>query len=311
MPYTIGIDFGKTACRAVLIDTKDGRECACAIAEYFNGVMTHSFFGGTSLPQNWAIADPRDYLEVIERAVREVSHGINLSEIVGMGIAFSSCCVLPVKADGTPLCTLPQFQNSPHAYIKVTRHRSAVKQAEKIAAAAKQYNEPWAETGRNSASPEWILPKVLETLEEAPDVYDSADYFIEAADWLVWQLTGNPVRNSFSASFKAHVSDGIVPSKEFLRSLNSKLESFYSRNLGIPIASPLACAGGVTREMAVKLGIKAGTPIAVGGVDVLACLPAIKVYSSGTLVGIMGNSSIFLTLSDKCVLPNGVTRGEK
>jgi L-ribulokinase len=311
MSYTIGIDFGQTACRAVLIDTADGSERACAIEEYSTGIMLHNFFGGVMLPEGWAIADTQDYLEVIGKAVRNVADKVAAAEIVGIGIAFSSCCVLPVKADGTPLCALHEFKNNPHAYIKVTRHRSAVRQAEKIASAAKQYNEPWAESGSNCASPEWILPKVLEILDEAPTVYEAADYFVEATDWIVWQLTGNPVRNSFSASFKAQCRDGAVPSRAFLKAVDPRLEDFYDKKLNIPIASPVTCAGGVTRDMAVRLGLKAGTPVAVGSVDVLACLPALKVYTEGTLVGIMGKSSIFLTLSDKSVSPKGISRGEK
>ena len=39
-------------------------------------------------------------------------------------------------------------------------------------------------------SSEWTIPKILETLRYAPEVYDEADYFLEAMDWSVWQLTG-------------------------------------------------------------------------------------------------------------------------
>lgn len=309
--YTIGIDFGKNGCRALLIDTADGREVASASAEYYNGIMLNNFFSGVPLPENWAIADPQDYIDVIAETVSELAEKVNISDIAGIGLAFSSCCILPVKADGTPLCALAEFKNNPHAYIKVTRHRSAVSQAIKINSTAKAFKEPWVNVGQNADSPEWLLPKVLEIVEEAPTVYQAADYFIEATDWLVWQLTGNPVRNSFSTAFKSQISEGSIPSKEFLKALNPMLENLYQTKLNLPIASPVTCAGGLTRNLASQMGIKPGTPVAVGGVDVLACMPALGVCKPGGLVGILGKSAIFVTLSDKCISSGGIARGDK
>lgn len=309
--YTIGIDFGKTGCRALLLDVDNGSEVACASAEYYNGIMMNNFFNGVPLPENWAIADPQDYIDVIVETVSELAEKVDISDIVGVGLAFSSCCILPVKADGTPLCALPEFKNNPHAYIKVTRHRSAGDQAERIDSMAKAFKEAWVNIGQNSDSPEWLLPKILEIVEESPNIYQAADYFIEATDWLVWQLSGNPVRNAFSASFKAQVGEGTTPSKEFLKALDPMLENLYQTKLNIPVVSPVTCAGGLTRNMAARMGIKPGTAVAVGGVDVLACLPALNVCKSGGLVGIMGNSSIFVTLSEKCVEPMGIARGVK
>lgn len=310
--YTIGIDFGKNGCRALLVDTTDGSEVACSSVEYNNGIMINNFFNGVPLPENWAIADPQDYIDVVAEAVNEIVENVQASEIMGLGIAFSSCCVMPVKADGTPLCALPEFKNNPHAYIKVTRHRSAVKQAEKIGKLAKQYNEPWVATGKNEDSNEWMLPKVLEIIDEAPQIYEAADFFMEATDWLVWQLTGNPVRNAFSASFKAQIDDkGDGPSTEFLRAVNPMLENFYKTKLNIPVASPITRAGGLTRSMASLLGLKPGTAVAVGGVDVLTCLPALDMCEEGGLVGILGETSTFITISKKEVILNGIARGVK
>ncbi len=309
--YTIGIDFGKTGCRALLLDISNGSEIASASAEYYNGIMLNNFFNGVPLPEKWAIADPQDYIDVINESVSIVSAKVPAEDIVGIGLAFSSCCILPVKADGTPLSALPEFKNNPHAYIKVTRHRSAEKQANKIYDTAKAFKEPWLDIGQNGNSPEWLLPKVLEILEESPAIYEAADYFIEATDWLIWQLTGNPVRNAFSASFKAQVSEDIIPSKEFLKALHPALENLYQTKLNLPIASTVTRAGGLTRAMAAPMGIKAGTPVAVGGVDILCCLPALNVCKPGILTGILGTSSIFVTLSQKSVEPMGIARGVK
>ncbi len=37
---------------------------------------------------------------------------------------------------------------------------------------------------------EWFFPKILETIEHAPAVYDATAIWLEAGDWFVWQLVG-------------------------------------------------------------------------------------------------------------------------
>jgi L-ribulokinase len=312
--YTIGIDFGKNGCRALLCSVADGSEVACVNAEYSDGIMINNFYNGMPLPANWAVSNPQDYLEVIYESVTELmeqNRAVDAQSIIGLGLAFSSCCLLPVKADGTPLSDLAEFRNNPHAYIKVTRHRSAEAQASKIEALALEMGEPWVSVSKNVASSEWLLPKVLEILEQAPEVYEAADYFVEATDWLVWQLTGVPIRNSFSASFKAQCSGDNMPSSAFLERLDPRLKDLYQTKLNLPIASPVEYAGGLTKRMAKRLGLAEGTAVAVGGVDVLDCLPALNVCTPGGLVGILGNSAMFVTLNEKCVDLPGISRGVK
>ena len=47
-----------------------------------------------------------------------------------------------------------------------------------------------------------MTPKVMQILEEDPEIYDAADTFVEAADWVVWQLTGRLTRNASMAGYK-------------------------------------------------------------------------------------------------------------
>ena len=37
---------------------------------------------------------------------------------------------------------------------------------------------------------EWFFPKLLETIEGAPQVAAAAQVWLEAGDWFVWQLVG-------------------------------------------------------------------------------------------------------------------------
>ena len=62
--------------------------------------------------------------------VRDVVQEINSSgEVVGIGVDFTSSTVIPVKADKTPLCHLPEFKEEPHAYVKLWKHHGAEEEA--------------------------------------------------------------------------------------------------------------------------------------------------------------------------------------
>src|SRR5690242_21529690 len=42
--------------------------------------------------------------------------GVDAERVVGVGVDFTSCTVLPVSSDGTPLCKLPHFRSHRHAW---------------------------------------------------------------------------------------------------------------------------------------------------------------------------------------------------
>ena len=77
---------------------------------------------------------------------------------------------------------------------------------------------------------EWMIPKILETLHHAPDVYKEADRFMEALDWIIWQMTGEETRSACCAGYKAyyHHEKG-YPSKDFL--LPYRMSVFFPNRL--------------------------------------------------------------------------------
>ena len=148
--YTIGIDFGTESGRAVLVDVRDGREVATAVHEYSNGVIDQHLPGSSKpLPPDWALQDPLDYIEVIKQTVPAVlkQGGVNPSEVVGIGIDFTACTMMPVKADGTPLRALPEWVNHPHAWVKLWKHHASQPQADQINDTARRMDRPgWSAT---------------------------------------------------------------------------------------------------------------------------------------------------------------------
>ncbi len=194
--YSIGVDFGTLSGRAVLVRHADGAEIAGCTYNYPHAVMDRTLPDGTVLPPDFALQHPQDYLEVLSNTIPAVlaKAGVKAEEIAGIGIDFTACTMLPVKADGTPLCLMPEYVSQPHAYVKLWKHHAAQAQADRINALAEERGEKWLSRYGGKISSEWMMPKILETLEKAPDVYKAADRLIEAADWITWTLCGEEHR---------------------------------------------------------------------------------------------------------------------
>ena len=63
-----------------------------------------------------------------------------------------------------------------------------------------------------------VLPKALQILDEAPEIYAAADRLIEAADWVVWQLTGRGDAQHLHGRLQGHlVQAGRLPGERLLR----------------------------------------------------------------------------------------------
>src|SRR5690606_17842499 len=136
-------------------------------------------------------------------------------------------------------------------------------------------------------------------LNEAPDIYDAADQFLEAADWVVSRMTGKVMRNSCTAGYKAiwHKKNG-YPSNAFFKALHPKLEHLTETKLRGEIVPLGTKAGGLTPEMAEMTDLAAGTAVAVGNVDAHAAVPGVGVVTPGKLVMAMGTSICHLILGD-------------
>ena len=71
-------------------------------------------------------------------------------------------------------------------------------------------------------------------LEEDPEIYARMDRWIEAADWIIWQLCGEETRNVCTAGYKAIHQDEGYPSSEYLAALNPGFADFVDDKLEHP-----------------------------------------------------------------------------
>ena len=290
----LGVDFGSESARALLVDVATGRELGSAVSPFAHGVIEDRLpETGTPLPPDWALQDPDDYVASMGAAVHEAlrSSGVDAASIVGVGIDFTACTMLPTTSDGTPLCRLPELRAEPHAWVKLWKHHAAQPEADRINTLAAARGETWLPRYGGRTSSEWFLAKSLQILDEAPAIYAAADRLIEAADWIVWQLCGAYVRNACTAGYKGILQDGEYPSEEFEAALNPAFKGFAARKLVHPIGQLGANAGGLTAEAAAWTGLPEGIAVAVGNVDAHVTAPAAKAVEPGQMLAIMGTST--------------------
>ncbi|MGE5132216.1 MAG: ribulokinase [Gemmatimonadota bacterium] len=316
----VGVDFGTLSGRALVVRVSDGAELGTATREYRHGVMDSRLAAtGEPLPPDWALQDPEDYRDVLREAVPAAvaDAGVDPENVIGIGTDFTASTPLPVTGDGTPLCQLPGLAGRPHAYVKLWKHHAAQPQADRINDLARERGEPWLARYGGKISSEWQYAKALQVLAEDPEIYQRADRWIEAADWIIWQLCGAETRNACTAGYKGIWQDGRYPSSEFLGALHPAFASFATGKLEHPISPLGGRAGALTPQAAAWTGLPAGIAVAVGNVDAHVTPPAANAIAPGQLTAIMGTSTCHVmngeTLAEvpgMCgVVDGGITRG--
>ena len=308
--YTIGLDFGTLDGRAVLVDVKTGEETATSVYSYPDGVIDEVLPDSkTRLGPDWALQNPADYLRVLKCAIPEVLKKSNVSpkDIIGIGVDFTSCTILPIDKQGTPLCMKDKWKSNPHSWVKLWKHHAAEPYANRLKDIALKRQEKFIHRYGDKISSEWMLPKIWQVLEEAPEIYEATDRFIEAGDWLVLQLTGKERRSSCNAGYKAiwDKKEG-YPSPDFFAALHPRLKNVVEEKLSTDIYPTGSKAGELTIQMARLTGLKENTPVAVEIIDAHSAVPATTVTQPGKMVLIMGTSTCHMLLSKEQKLIPGI-----
>ena len=293
MTYAIGVDFGTESGRAALVDLSSGDVLATSVVRYPSAVIDETLPStGERLPDDYALQDPDDWVKVVEKAVPDVvkQAGVDPDQVVGLGIDVTSCTVLPVTAQGVPLCTLEQWRARRHAWPKLWKHHAAQPVADRLNEVALKRGDEFLERYGGRISSEWYFPKLIEVWLEDREVYDECDGFIEATDWIVWWLTGLECRQTATAGFKAMWSpaEGLPPTEYF--------EAAYpgfdrpGEKLGDKFVPLGTKAGTLRAEVAKKVKLPESVAVAVGNVDAWVSVPGVGVEDPGTFVIVIGTS---------------------
>ncbi|MBD8607329.1 ribulokinase [Aeromicrobium fastidiosum] len=297
--YVVGVDYGTLSGRALVVRVGDGVELGTAVHPYRHAVMDREIpghltgAGPVELAPDWALQVPDDYRDVLRVAVPAAlaEAGVAPDRVIGIATDFTACTMVPTLADGTPLNEVDDLAARPHAYVKLWKHHAAQAQADRITELARERGEAWLPRYGGLVSSEWEFAKGLQLLDEDPDTYARTARWVEAADWIVWQLCGTYVRNACAAGYKGILQDGSYPSADFLAALDPAFAGFVDDKLAQPIGQLGQRAGGLTAEAAAWTGLPEGIAVAVGNVDAHVSAPAAQAVDHGQMVAIMGTST--------------------
>lgn len=311
--YTIGLDYGSLSGRGVLVDVADGTVLCEAVLEYPH-VFLSAMPDGTALEGEWVLQHPQDYLQVLYTVVPKLlaDSGIAPEQVVGICLDCTASTVLPLRG-GKPLCMEPEFENHPHAWVKLWKHHGAKPQAERIQQVCEEQGLAYPDWYGGVISQECLLAKVLETFFRDRAVFDAADHFLEMGDYLTGLLTGKPVFAASMLSAKAFWSKGSgYPNNDFFTAIHPDLQDLPRRKLmdSFPDAVygyPGDKAGTLCEEMAHKLGLCPGIAVGFPQMDAYAAMPALGIAEPEVMMLMAGTSTAELLLSRKFAMVEGVT----
>ena len=307
--YVIGIDYGTLSGRCVLVDVKSGDEVAESVLNYPHAVMDERLPNGERLPSSYALQHPEDYLDVLKTTIPDVlkKASITADDVVGLGIDFTACTILPMDMNGTPLCMKDEYKDERHAYVKLWKHHAAQGEADEINELATKRGEKWLSIYGGKVSCEWALPKILQVLREAPEIYDDTYRFIEAADWLSLILTGEETHSAVFAGYKGlwNAETG-YPSNDFMVALDSRLDGIVGTKLSTNVLGMDKTAGKIDARGAQLTGLKVGTPVSLPMIDAHAAMPALNITGDGDLMLILGTSACHILNSKDAKTVEGI-----
>ena len=255
--------------------------------------MTEALPDGTPLPPDFALEHPHDFLEGLEYVVPAGMRagGILPEQVIGIGVDITTATVLAVDEEGTPLSDYPEFASRPEAWMKLWKHHGAMQMAERMLEVARERKESWLNFYGDWLSGELFMPKAVELAVNDPEVFERTHNLIEAADWIVWKLTGEVTRSAALAGCNSlYRYDTGYPSKEYFKAVYPEAENVPDKLVG-RIAPLGSCAGYLVPEMAAKLGLLVGTPVGVGMIDSHSAVMGCGASQIGDMVSTIGTSA--------------------
>jgi L-ribulokinase len=297
--FAVGIDFGTNSVRALVVDVADGRQSGTHVYDYPSGQA-----GILLDPKdpNLARQNPADYIEGLYVSVREAvnaakgDRGFRAENVIGIGVDTTGSTPIPVDRQGQPLAMQPEFKKNLAAHAWLWKDHTGHAEAAEITQQARRSRTDYLAKCGGTYSSEWYWSKILHCRRTSPEVFAAAYAWVELADFIPAFLSGNldPLtlpRGICAAGHKAmyHPQWGGLPKTEFLKSLDPGLAAVRQRYA--PQAVPAdQLAGRLTPEIAQRVGLPPGIPVAVGAFDAHTGAVGAGI-KPGTLVKIIGTST--------------------
>lgn len=287
MKTVIGIDYGTLAARGVLVDTANGNVLCSHTCNYPHGVM------------EGALASAQDYENALMEILEAVTPAQYCDSIAGICVDATSLTLVPLTVDGQVVGTLEAFRNEPQAQIKMWKRHTAAPQAEEALRLAKAMNEPFLGYTGGALSSEWMLPKLLEMRDEAPEAYRATDLALDLCDFLTLRLTGTLSRSAAALGFKCLCpKEEGFPTDAYLNALRPGFAEEHAHLLRGPVYGPGDRVGFLKEELCEKFGLNKDVAVASGTIDGHIPVCALGALESGDAVMTVGTSGVLMVQSD-------------
>ena len=261
----IGVDVGTSGCKALVLD-EWGRLLASASHGYeirrgADGEVTH---------------DARDYVRAAHRTIRECVRQID-RPVEALAFTGPAHYGVLVGADEEPLCrTLLASDGRPSPVADGLRTA---------------LGDSFFETTYAQLTAGWTFPQLVWLRRANPQLWPRLRHVLVTKDYVRYRFTGQATTDPSDATGTAMVDQATGAwSERLCREAGVTVEQ-------MPTILPSTSVGGQLRpEWARRLGIRAGTPVAVGATDTAAELVAlgavragaslVKIASTGTVVAV-------------------------
>ncbi len=298
--YSIGLDFGSEEARAVLLDM-EGAMIASASQRYAHGIMSEQLPCGVPLEPSFALQHPADYIQALDVLIPTLfQKGADPQGVIGIGVDFTQCTMMPVDKQGVPLCLHPQYEANPYAYAKLWKHHAAQPQAERMTEVARNRGERFLQFCGGSIYAESMFPKILETYEKAPEIYQAADAFIELADWITFYLTGSRTRSRSIAACAALWSPQAgYPSGYYFAAVAPGFSQVVQEKLTQDLAGVCHPVGQIKPELARRWGLPPAIPVAAALGDSQPAFVGAGLSGPNVMLSVIGTSSCDILVNEE------------
>lgn len=242
MDTVIAYDLGTGGTKASVYDAKGE-----ALASAFISVDTHFS------PEGYHEQRPEDWWGSVVASTRKLlaQSGVQPGSVRGLAVSGHSLAAAPVAGDGSLLCDLTPIWTDSRAGAQAKRFFASVDET------------AWyTVTGNGFPAPLYALFKMMWLKEHKPELYAKAACFLGTKDYVNYRLTGvMATDHSYASGSGAYDLLAMRYREDYLQATGidpGKLP---------PLLHSADVVGTLTAEAAAALGLRAGTPVAAGGVD--------------------------------------------
>jgi FGGY-family pentulose kinase len=275
----LGLDVGTQSLRAALVDPQ-GRTVAFGVAPI-----------DTAYPRpTWAEQQPLQWWSAAAEAVRlALAQGNTAPDgVIAVGLDCTACTVVACDLSGQPLRPALLWMD-----------QRAFREAAEISDTA----DPILRYVSGRVSPEWMLPKALWLKRNEPSIYERAARLVECTDWMMYCLTGEWTLSLNHVAVKWNYArpDGGWPVGLLAKVGLADLLAKWPTQI-IPLGMGQAR---LSASAASALGLRAGIPVAQGGIDAYLGMLGLGATRDGDVAVIVGSSTCHLAQSRSGVFGSG------